>query len=362
MNISFTRKILFGFIIITFLGVLGNLFIMLMSGRVNTASASILDIQRADFLVGKMEETVKIEGKLCRRYQRDRDTSAYGEFTLAVESFNKLVEEFRSRKFWTDAELQTAFNRVVAAHNVFLSHFSEGALRPEHFLKSGYSEEVDRNLDLLDKAFPPVHLVLQQRVEGKIGLLEGAIGYMNRMVAVLLVVTLVVAVGLCVFITRSILIPFRKLLLGTRKIGEGQFDYALDVENADEEVRELIEAFEQMARMLQKYRDNLIQTERFNAISSIAASVSHEVNNPLMIISGNAEFVRSVKAGDDRDTAEKMADIIREVERISVITKKLSHIKEIILEDYSLKSSAEWGAGKLIDIAGSAKGEKGAKK
>jgi len=74
-----------------------------------------------------------------------------------------------------------------------------------------------------------------------------------------------------------------------------------------------------------------------------------------MIISGNAEYVRTVKAGGDPELGEKMADILKEVERISEITKKLSQIKQILVEDYTLSSSKEWGAGRLIDIDGSAK-------
>jgi signal transduction histidine kinase len=126
------------------------------------------------------------------------------------------------------------------------------------------------------------------------------------------------------------------------------------VSKADEEVIELIEAVQEMARQLKKYRDNLIETERLKAVNLLATGVSHEVNNPLMIISGTAEYMRTVKGSKDEELREKMGTIIDEVQRISGITKKLTRIKQIILDDYSLKSQSQTGDRRMVNIEGSA--------
>ena len=69
---------------------------------------------------------------------------------------------------------------------------------------------------------------------------------------------------------------------------------------------------------------------------------------------------RAVPVSEDfcsDECKEKMEAITHEIQRISRITKKLGRIKQIILEDYSLKGSADSVASSLVNLDDSGKGK-----
>jgi signal transduction histidine kinase len=76
-----------------------------------------------------------------------------------------------------------------------------------------------------------------------------------------------------------------------------------------------LRAHKQAAEELRHARDMLLQTERLAALGEIAASLAHEIRNPLVTIGGFARRLRN-KLGDD-DSAGKYAGIIAsEVKRL----------------------------------------------
>ena len=74
--------------------------------------------------------------------------------------------------------------------------------------------------------------------------------------------------------------------------------------------------------------------KRLEAIEKIVRSVNHEINNPLIIISGNAEYLLAVLDGADDSLRSKLDSIIAEVRRIFLVTQRLKEIREPITQDY----------------------------
>ena len=70
----------------------------------------------------------------------------------------------------------------------------------------------------------------------------------------------------------------------------------------------------------------LIEKERFDAISQVAATVNHEINTPLMVVLLNLELLLSEKNGFDKKTIERLKTIQKESSKIKDVTKKLADI------------------------------------
>lgn len=93
-----------------------------------------------------------------------------------------------------------------------------------------------------------------------------------------------------------------------------------------------------------------IKKERLAAIIETAIAVSHEVNNPLTAVIGNAQLVRLRTKGLPPDVEEKLKIIEEAAGRIQEVTAALMRITE--------PATLEYTPGiKMLDIFGSAKKE-----
>jgi signal transduction histidine kinase len=136
------------------------------------------------------------------------------------------------------------------------------------------------------------------------------------------------------FFSRVITNSLRKLKESAATIGKGEFDFDPRGYPQDE-IGDLAQAFSDMAHDLQRTQEELVKSKRLAAIGEIVASVNHEINNPLMIISGNAQFLQMAMDELPRDMQDRVAAILEETERISQVTRKLRRIKNPVVEDYT---------------------------
>jgi C4-dicarboxylate-specific signal transduction histidine kinase len=154
-------------------------------------------------------------------------------------------------------------------------------------------------------------------------------------------VTLFIVSGISAFamifafvISNAITRRLRKLKDSASFIGKGNF-YFDPSGYAKDEIGDLATAFFDMAIDLKKTQEELVKSKRLAAIGEVVASVNHEINNPLMIISGNAQFLEMSMQDYPEDIRERIRTILAETDRISVVTRKLREIRNPVVEDYT---------------------------
>ena len=69
-------------------------------------------------------------------------------------------------------------------------------------------------------------------------------------------------------------------------------------------------------RERQQLQEKLLQSERLAALGQMAAHISHEVKNPLMVIGGLARQVMKASGQDPDKSAEKLGIIVEEIRRL----------------------------------------------
>jgi len=116
----------------------------------------------------------------------------------------------------------------------------------------------------------------------------------NQWVAALGILAFLVGAVLIISISRTITYPLAALVGGARALGQGNFDYQLSEDGA-EEVRELSRAFERMRVELQRTQQKLLDSERLATIGRMASSISHDLRHYLSAMYANSEFMSDAK-------------------------------------------------------------------
>jgi signal transduction histidine kinase len=163
---------------------------------------------------------------------------------------------------------------------------------------------------------------------------ERRISDIKQMTTVILFIVILVASGFALFFSRVITNSLRRLKESASLIGKGNFTFDPSGYPMDE-IGDLAAAFHEMAVDLKTAQEELVKSKRLAAIGEVVASVNHEINNPLMIISGNAQFLEISMKDYPDEMKERVRVILEETERISNVTKKLREIRNPIAEDYT---------------------------
>ena len=87
--------------------------------------------------------------------------------------------------------------------------------------------------------------------------------------------------------------PVNRLTRATRRIARGDLDARIAATSSDE-LRRLVEDFNQMAADLKRQRTELERTQRLEAWADMARQVAHDIKNPLTPIQLSAEHARRV--------------------------------------------------------------------
>ncbi|MFH1421716.1 MAG: ATP-binding protein, partial [Planctomycetota bacterium] len=114
-------------------------------------------------------------------------------------------------------------------------------------------------------------------------------------------------------IAMSITRPLRKLVYKTSEVAAGKLDETVSV-NTQGEIQQLADAFNKMIIGLREYQQKLIQKEKLATVGMLAATVAHEIKNPLSSIRMNCQILRLQSS--DKELCEVIDIVLSEVERL----------------------------------------------
>ena len=136
-----------------------------------------------------------------------------------------------------------------------------------------------------------------------------------------------------IFVWRVVHKPVQELIAGTHRVAGGDLDYRLPVRSRDE-IADLAESFNKMtgelaearARLLEQTQNALAGSEKMASLGKLAATVAHEVNNPLFGILTYAKLCR--KAVEESELPEEGRGPL--VEQLTVIEHESRRCGEIM--------------------------------
>jgi two-component system NtrC family sensor kinase len=129
------------------------------------------------------------------------------------------------------------------------------------------------------------------------------------------------SVVILLLVRRIIARRIKDLVHGTRTISEGDLDHRIPVSGEDE-LAWLARSFNNMTATLQETRGQLFRSERLASLGQMAASIAHEINNPLtgvMLLS--SAVMAELPEGDDKRA--KLQTVLDETRRCREVIKGL---------------------------------------
>jgi signal transduction histidine kinase len=134
------------------------------------------------------------------------------------------------------------------------------------------------------------------------------------------------------WIAERIADPVNRLTRATRRIARGDLDARIATSSSDE-LRGLVEDFNQMADDLKRQRANLERTQRLEAWADMARQVAHDIKNPLTPIQLSAEHARRVNL----DRGSPLSPVLDEC--VNAILSQVKLLRQISAEFSSFASS-----------------------
>ncbi len=157
-----------------------------------------------------------------------------------------------------------------------------------------------------------------------------------------------------IFIWRMVNIPVKKLAIGTEEVVKGNLDHQIDVQTSDE-IGSLATSFNQMTQELKRARQELtawtqtleqrvaekteelrraqkhmVQIEKMVSLGTLAATVAHELNNPLEGILTYAKLLRK-KLERGIPSTEASQEMVSELNLIADETARCGNIVKNLL-------------------------------
>lgn len=143
----------------------------------------------------------------------------------------------------------------------------------------------------------------------------------NNRVAIIAVLTVLVAAILAVPISRWIAGPITRLSEATGQLAQGDMSVRVVVPGGGELAR-LAASFNQMVETLQRTQAELLHKQKLASMGQLAAGVAHEINNPLGTIHLYAGALRKELPADDPHR-DDLAVVLRETDRCKTIVADL---------------------------------------
>ncbi len=101
-----------------------------------------------------------------------------------------------------------------------------------------------------------------------------------------------------------------------------------------------------------RLEQELMRMEKLATVGQMVVTINHEINNPLLIISTNAQAMRLMNPDLDDKTTRKLHKIEEQVKRISEVTERLRSLDEVSSEEYIAQGPQMidvWGKGDASD-------------
>ena len=165
------------------------------------------------------------------------------------------------------------------------------------------------------------------------------ISALSRKMIVAWMIAMTSGLALSYFLARRIVRPVRTLNHAAQEVGRDNFSVRVPEDSRDE-LGVLARTFNQMSASIQASRDEQVRSGQITAVGRLAASIAHDLRNPLSAVVGGSEMLAefNLPAEQIKQTAAQVNKAARRMEQLLVEIGQVARAKprrreECLVED-----------------------------
>ena len=329
MSFSIGHKILSGFLLIIVVCLGCIIFLSNTVNKCNSLTTDNLRMFNNYREINTVKNSLQKQIYLLEHYNihstPENNNNIKKELLLNFNIISKLTSQVFNKTL--NIDIKKHLSSVQHAEKTIFSNFS---------FRNSFKRSL-HELNSIEKKIIAVENLIANTINTNVESIESFTAFGASLGLITLITLLLLSILISLFIAKTIITPIRKLVASAQLVGGGDFsDNAATDIHSDNEIGDLAESFDMMRVKLEQYQKKLLIAERSTAIAQIVNSVNHEINNPMMILSGNIEYLLGQIDKLPKDLQEILKAIKTESDRITEIIAKLKNInaKETVLDEY----------------------------
>ena len=310
-NLIMIHEIAFLFLV-TVTGLLGGLSAYFWQQN----SAESLRINNLTYITEQVRSELfrQIQEVIRARVLEDpRALDVYGEYSRRIDRhFNSLRQRaVTSEEDQAIQELQISYRELQKDMNkIFADPYVANQQVRMRILDPTFAQ---RMVNVFETKYGNMKSVLA----GEHQSLDQRLDRWTRYAPVIISITLILAVLLVIYarliLNKGFIDPMSKVIEGAKVFSQGNLNYRISA-NGVEEVSDLANTFNSMARDLENSRHALVESERQAALGALIPVVAHNIRNPLASIRATAQVLDDVD--DKEELRECSKAIIDTIDRL----------------------------------------------
>lgn len=285
--------------------------------------------------------TEQIRGELYAQIQEmirarvledERALEAYPEYSRSIsERFNELRRRSRSREEDVSIqELNLSYREIQGDMNkIFDDPYAGNRFARIQILNPTFAQQ------MVGK-FENRYLSFKQVLSDQHKKLDETLAMWTKFAPFIIPIPLIIAF-IIVFYTRQVMRndfikPLANIVKGAGEIRRGNLEHHIEVEGV-EEVSELANGINSMAKELSESRDALVENERQAALGSLVPVVAHNIRNPLASIRATAQLLKHAENQQEiNESGQVIIETTDRLERwVSSLVSYLHPLKPILV-------------------------------
>jgi two-component system sensor histidine kinase GlrK len=307
-----------GYLVILFLLGGSNVYAILKLAQLNTVILkSHLEDTRLVETEKRLVDSFFSQMRYEQKYLLTNDAVLLNQFLAAKDDFERLLAEISVIPYLL--AYKDSFAKIKTYHHLYQSLVDvevKYLKDNKSYDRNWYKNEKEKASNGVLAGLEALEDYSREDFYQKTKMVSEAGASARRMAVISFLITILLAILLSFFITRSITNPLMTLVKKTREIPTGVFHCDLEV-SAPPEIVELSEAFTQMC-------DRLQEVDKLKA--DFLAMISHELKTPLTTIKEGTSLLLEGVGGSITEKQDKLLTII------STESKRLTSLVNSILD------------------------------